>query len=523
MPAATFDPASARHSLFGALVDAARRNGRRSIILEDPERSPLTYDRLLIACMALGRKLAVGTERGERVGVMLPSIQAAVVTMFGLSARGRVPAMLNFTAGIKNLRSACETGEVRTIVTARRFVEQAKLDEVIEALREGGRRIVYLEDVRASLTSLDKLIAVAESRVPGLVHSRYGVRPDDPAVILFTSGTEGQPKGVVLTGANLASNALQIGAHAVGALTRADILFNPLPIFHAFGLTAGLLVGLLNGMKVVLYPSPLHAKQVPKLIGETGATILFSTDTFLQSYARAADPGDLTRVRYVIAGAERVKDATRALWDAFGATILEGYGATECSPIISVNLPEQHKPGSVGRLLPAIETRIEPVAGISEGGRLSVRGPNVMAGILHHGGPGAIEPPPGGWHDTGDIVDIDADGYLFIKGRAKRFAKIGGEMISLAALDALAADLWPEHQHVVVSLPDPRKGEQLVLVTDKLGAERDALRAHAKAQGFSELWAPRAVLVVETVPLLGSGKIDFVAAGEMAQAARVEP
>ena len=207
----------------------------------------------------------------------------------------------------------------------------------------------------------------------------------------------------------------------------------------------------------MLYPSPLHYRQIPKLIAGTRATILLATDTFLQGYARAADPDDLASVRYVIAGAERVKDETRKLWERHGTVILEGYGATECSPVIACSLPDRNRPARSDRFLPGIEWRLEPVEGIHEGGRLSVRGPNVMRGYLDPEAPGGIDPPEDGWHDMGDIVSVD-DGMVRILGRAKRFAKVGGEMISLAAIEAVAQGLWPEFNHVVVALPDPAQG-----------------------------------------------------------------
>jgi acyl-[acyl-carrier-protein]-phospholipid O-acyltransferase/long-chain-fatty-acid--[acyl-carrier-protein] ligase len=274
----------------------------------------------------------------------------------------------------------------------------------------------------------------------------------------------------------------------------------------------------LNGIKAVLYPSPLHYRQVPKLIGATKATILLATDTFLQGYARAAEAGDLNSVRYVIAGAERVKDETRRLWDRFGTTILEGYGATECSPVIACNLPQRGRPGTVGPFLPAIAWRLDPVEGIDEGGRLSVHGPNVMLGYLDPEAPGGLARPPDGWHDTGDIVAVE-DGLVTIRGRAKRFAKIGGEMVSLAAVEAMVQSLWPAGSHVAVALPDARKGEQIVLATDFSAADREALAAHAKAQGFPELWLPKAVLVT-AIPVLGNGKVDYAGTAAMAKALR---
>jgi acyl-[acyl-carrier-protein]-phospholipid O-acyltransferase/long-chain-fatty-acid--[acyl-carrier-protein] ligase len=513
-----FDEAGARITLFSALLQAVSRHGKARIALEDPERKPLSYGNLVLGALVLGRKLAALTQEREHVGMLLPNVQAMAVTFFGLTAFGRVPALLNFTAGVKNLRAAGELAELKVIVTSRRFVEQAKLDDELEALGEG-RRIVYLEDVRKQITSLDKAIGALSSLVPGFVHRRYAAPPDDPAVLLFTSGTEGKPKGVALSHANLVSNARQIFALAAGFLSERDIVMNPLPAFHSFGLTAGMLMPLLSGMKVVLYPSPLHYKQVPKLIGETGCTFLFATDTFLQGYARAADPTDLKSVRYVVAGAERVKPETRRMWEPYGTTILEGYGCTECSPVLACNTPIATRDGSVGRLLPGIEARLEPVEGIHEGGKLCVRGPNIMAGYLSVDRPGVIVPPEGGWHDTGDIVTLD-DGFVVIKGRAKRFAKLGGEMVSLAAVESMISGLWPDQNHVVVALPDARKGEQLVLVTEKPNAERSVLQETAKAQGFPELWVPRAILVTNSIPVLGSGKIDYAATLELARSRR---
>ncbi|MGL5117478.1 MAG: AMP-binding protein, partial [Beijerinckiaceae bacterium] len=327
-------------------------------------------------------------------------------------------------------------------------------------------------------------------------------------------------KGVVLTHGNILANTRQIFAHGVDILKPEDIVMNPLPVFHSYGLTAGFMLGVLHGMKVVLYPSPLHYREVPRLVGKTKATILFGTDTFLVGYARAADKDDLKSVRFVITGAERVKEETRRLWDPFGTTILEGYGCTECSPVLACNTPAMMKNGTVGRLLPGLNWRLEPVPGIEEGGKLMVQGPNIMAGYMLADRPGIVVPPDGGWHDTGDICTMDDDGCLAIRGRAKRFAKLGGEMVSLAAIETMVADLWPGVNHVAVSLPDPRKGEQIVLVTERGDADRAALSAHAKANGFPELWVPRAILVLEQIPVLGSGKIDYAATQEEAASKR---
>ncbi len=521
-----FDAAAANTTLFGALLDGIAANGAKRIALEDVERQPITYGRLVLAAMVLGQALARETRRSETVGVLLPNVAGLAVLVFGLNAFGRVPALLNFSAGLKNLRSAIATGTIRRVITSRRFVAMSNLGDAVKALAEmevaPGKKlaITYLEDVRKAIGVKDKIQGAIRAKFARRVHRRYALAPNQPAVVLFTSGTEGAPKGVVLTNANLVANARQIFAHADGFLSRDEIVMNPLPLFHSYGLTAGTLMPLLSGMKVVLYPSPLHYKEIPKLIGATKATVLFATDTFLQGYARSADPEDLKTVRYVIAGAEKIKDQTRALWAPYGTTILEGYGATECAPVLACSLPSATKPGSVGPLLPGVEARLEPVPGIDAGGRLIVRGPNVMAGYLLADKPGVLVPVRDGWHDTGDIVDIDADGLVSIKGRAKRFAKIGGEMISLAAVEAMIAGIWPENNSVVLSVPDARKGEQLMLVTDRPGADRAALLVAARAEGVPELWVPRSVLVVAQIPVLASGKVDFVATSELLSATR---
>ena len=507
-----FDPADAHRSVFDALLDAAHRHGPKKPILEDQERRPLSYTDLIRASFALGRKLAAQSRRGERVGVLLPSSSAAVVTFFGLHAFGRIPAMLNFTAGIRNLRAAAKLAGMRRVLTSHRFVEQGKLHDLVDAL-ENTCEITYLEEVRASIGALARVFALAASLAPR--RFRAVVSPDDPAVILFTSGSFGAPRGVALSHANLIANVAQIAAHI--ELDPDWVLFNPLPVFHCFGLTGGVLLPLLTGMKAFEYPSPLHVKLIPPLIKASGASILLATDTFLNQYARAADAGELSGLKFIVCGAEKVRDETHNLIaERFGAIpVLEGYGATEAAPVIAVNTPIDNRRGTVGGLLPGIETRIEPVDGIARGGRLLVRGPNIMSGYLNDSG--GVEPPDGGWHDTGDVVEMTADGWITILGRVKRFAKIGGEMVSLTAAEDLAAAVWPHARHAVISMPDPRKGERLVLVTDRPDADAAQLVAHAQAMGVAELTVPRRIVKVAEIPVLGTGKTDYVAIQRMAE------
>ena len=371
---------------------------------------------------------------------------------------------------------------------------------------------MYLEDIRARITTADKLRGLAAGSAP-----RVARLPNDPAAILFTSGSEGTPKGVVLSHANILANIAQ-------CLSRVDAngedrVFNALPVFHSFGLTAGMLMPIIGGIPLYMYPTPLHYRIIPELVYDTGATIMFATDTFLNGYARAAHPYDFAKVRFIMAGAEAIKERTRQLYmNRFGVRILEGYGVTETAPVLAMNTLIANRPGTVGRLSPLMSHELLPVPGIEEGGRLRVRGPNVMLGYYRAENPGVLEAPADGWHDTGDIVTIDRDGYITIKGRAKRFAKIGGEMVSLSAVEALAAEAWPATITVAVALPDPRKGERVVLLTTDTKATREQFQVTARAAGATELSTPAEIIAVGSIPLLGSGKPDYVAALELAKA-----
>ncbi|MGJ0238843.1 acyl-[ACP]--phospholipid O-acyltransferase [Novosphingobium fluoreni] len=510
-----FDTSHTDSTLFAALCEARHLHGGGSAVVEDTKREPLSYDRLILASELLGEQLAYGTRPAENVGVLLPNVAGVAVAFFGLQAEGRVPAMLNFTAGQANLLSACETACIRTVVTAHAFVEQAKLGEIVSALEADGRQIVYLEDVAKRIGTGAKLWKLLTKLGAVNRHKARRISPEAPAVVLFTSGSEGTPKGVVLTHRNLLSNCAQLAARV--DFNPADIVLNALPVFHSFGLTGGTLLPLFNGVKTVLYPSPLHYRIVPALAYDANATIMFGTDTFLAGYARMAHSYDFYSLRYIFAGAERVRDETRKAYaDKFGLRILEGYGATEAGPVIAVNTPMHFKAGTVGRLLPAIDQKLEPVEGIDEGGRLFIRGPNVMAGYLLASDPGTLQPPEGGWHDTGDIVTIDDEGFIAIKGRAKRFAKIGGEMVSLPAVEGYAAKVFPDAENAVVTRPDPKKGEQLVLFTTAKGAEGKALLSWGKANGVTELMLPRDVRVVDALPVLGTGKLDYVTMTKLA-------
>ncbi|HET7084396.1 MAG TPA: AMP-binding protein [Rhizomicrobium sp.] len=511
-----FDPARLQGTVFQALAQARREHGAGTIALVDGDERCFTYDQIILASFALGSALKKGTRAGECVGVMLPTGAAAALSFFALSAYGRVPTMLNFTSGLSGLKSALATAQVRRVITARRLVEVAGLHDVVAGLKtDSGADIVYLEDVRQSLSLADKLTAAAGRLAPGFFAAKS--RASDPAVILFTSGTEGEPKGVALSHENLLANVAQARAHF--DFYASDTLLNPLPVFHCFGLTVGTLLPLMIGVRIVTHPTPLQPKEIVRRIRRHNATIVISTDTFINQYARASEPGDLDSLRMAVCGAERLRDETRAfLRKKSPVQLLEGYGVTETAPVVAANQPDANHPGTVGRMLPGMETRLEPVEGISGAGRLFVRGPNVMLGYIRPDAPGKIVPPKDGWHDTGDIVAIDDEGFLAIRGRLKRFAKIGGEAVSLAVVENIATALWPDNAHAAVAVPDGRKGEQIVLVTNARDASRVDMVGWAQNHGVAELALPRRLVLVDAIPVLATGKTDYVSVQKMAEA-----
>jgi acyl-[acyl-carrier-protein]-phospholipid O-acyltransferase/long-chain-fatty-acid--[acyl-carrier-protein] ligase len=495
---------SIERTVFEALIEAAEIHGMSRVAVEDPLAGTLSYRKLLLGARILGEKLMPFAPEGAPIGLMLPNANGAAVTLMALMSAGRVPAMINFTAGVSNVLAACKASKVDTILTSRAFIEKGRLEPLIAGLSPA-IKIVYLDDIRPTITLGDKLRGMWNAKKP-LVERK----PGDWAAILFTSGSEGTPKGVVLSHRNMLANAAQAAARI--DFGRQDKVFNVLPVFHSFGLTVGLVLPLVSGVRIYLYPSPLHYRIVPELIYGVNATIMFGTDTFLNGYARAAHAYDFRSLRYILAGAEPVKESTRRTYlEKFGLRILEGYGVTETAPALALNTPMFNKFGTVGRMLPGMEARLDKVEGVDEGGRLFVKGPNVMLGYLRVENPGVLEPPPDGWHDTGDIVTIDKQGFIAIKGRAKRFAKIAGEMVSFAAVEAIAGELWPDALSAVGSVPDPRKGERLILMTQKKDPTRSEFQAFARSRGATELMVPAEIVYMEKMPVLGTGKIDNMA------------
>lgn len=503
-------------TLFDALIEASRTYGSGFEIAEDINRDPNSYRRLIMRSFILGRYIAGKTSPGEHIGILLPTSLGALVSFMGLHSQNRIPAMLNFSLGIQSLKHCLNLGRIRVILTSRKFMEMGRLENIIETLKTT-HHVVFLEDVIQELGILDKVLGMIKSFAPSLsYHSiRKKTSPEDGAVILFTSGSEGLPKGVVLSHRNVLSNCLQLRSYI--DLHHHDVLLNVLPMFHSFGLV-GSLLPILSGIRVFLYPSPLHYRLIPAIAYDIDATLFFATDTFLSKYAKVAHPYDFYSIRYIFAGAEKLKDETRQVWlNKFGLNIFEGYGCTETSPALCVNTRMYNRPGSVGRFIPDIHIHLEKVPGIDEGGRLHVRGPNIMKGYLdpETGNLKPVESSCGkGWYDTGDIVTIDDEGFVKIQGRAKRFAKIGGEMISLVAIEDQLFKFFPEAQHAVFAHPDDRKGEQISLLTTQ-EMDRSTLVKKLKEQGLAEVMFPRRIFHVDKIPLLATGKVDFQGAQQI--------
>ncbi len=499
-----------KRCLYDSLLDAIDTFGRRRKVLEDLNQIEYNYGQLLKMTLGLGRLCAKVTAADTCVGILLPNLATTVCLLLGLSMQRRIPAMLNYTAGSDGLQSACTAACIKVIITSRKFIETATLGTQVAALRNV--QILYLEDLRSRFGLIDKLWLLGYA----LWFPRRLTQPQDTtaaALVLFTSGSEGKPKGVVLSHHALLANIAQV--RAVIDFSVDDKVLNALPIFHSFGLTAGALLPLFSGARLLLYPTPLHYRVIPEVAYDKNCTVLYGTSTFLSNYGRFAHPYDFYRVRYVIAGAEKLSAAVRELWfDKFGLRILEGYGATETAPVLAVNTPTAYRSGSVGQLLPAIEAKVLPVPGITDGGLLHVKGPNVMNGYFRVDHPGLLEPPQSaagaGWYNTGDVVAIDTDGFVHIRGRVKRFAKIAGEMVALETVETLAGITSPAYAHAAATQPDAQRGECIVLFSTDTALDRERLQRTAREKGYADLSVPRKIVHRPELPLLGTGKIDYV-------------
>ena len=505
-------------TLFEAFLDAIDAFDSSYKLIEDMNEVEETYQALLKKSLALGRIACKVSVPNEAVGVLMPNVTNTVALILGMSAFNRIPALLNYTSGTAGMQNACIAANVKTVISSRKFIETAKLENEIAHLVD--LNIVYLEDLRAQFNVLDRAWLMGYA----LHYPRVAMevsQPDQPAVILFTSGSEGKPKGVVHSHQSILANIAQI--MAIIDFNPTDKFMMVLPIFHAFGFT-GTLLPIFNGIKILVFPSPLQYKVIPEVIYDRGCTVLFSTSTFLGNYAKFAHPYDFYKLRLVIAGAEKLNEEVRKTYSyKFGIRILEGYGTTECAPVVSANSAMANLNGSVGQFVPGLEHKLENIPGIEDGGLLHVRGENVMMGYYLFDAPGVLQPPStdfgAGWYNTGDIVQVDTQGFIHIKGRVKRFAKIAGEMVSLEVVEKIASTAAPEQQHAASTQTDVQRGETIVLFTTDAGLKREDLQIVAKNLKLPEIAIARKIIHIAELPLLGTGKTDYVTLKQMAESA----
>jgi acyl-[acyl-carrier-protein]-phospholipid O-acyltransferase / long-chain-fatty-acid--[acyl-carrier-protein] ligase len=501
--------------LFDALCDARQSYAQNEFgpsrpILADPNQAAMTYSVLIrdiIACALM--HLGMG-QSGERVGILLPNSVSAVRLIFAAFAVGKVPVMLQYATGMDGLTHQLRLTGVKQVYTAARFLKALKWSDLPQSLDKLGVKTILLDSHPNKPSGLTLLRAFFWSSCPRLYHAGCSKTADGQALLLFTSGSEGLPKAVVLSHANLLASQVQLNAAI--SFSPEDKVFHALPLFHVLGLCTATLVPLLSGIPVFLYPVALHYRRIVQMIKQQKSTILFGTDALLMGYAAAASKVDYNSLRYVFSGADALQKRTVDYYRSrFQLTIYEGYGATETSGPIAVNTPDHHLLGSVGQLLPGLNAQWHKVTGCRDAAHLFVSGPNVMLGYVDAKDPKKISSLVGGWYQTGDLAVIDQSGFIKLKGRLKRFIKVGGEMISLSSIESYALDLWPDHHHVAIARRHDQHKAFVLLFSSCATASKTAWRIYAQEKKIAPLYWPKRIHCVDQMPLLASGKVDFAA------------
>ena len=498
--------------LHHCFIEVAKKFEKKLGIRDFSTGKELTYGRALIAAILLSR-IFRKLDRGF-IGVMIPTSLGCILVKNGILMSGRTPVMINYSTGAEqNARYAQNKCAFKTIITSKALLEKIECPYV-----EG---MIYIEDIMAGITGLQKVIAALISKLPVALIKKliHGGQPGDTAVVLFTSGSEKDPKAVQLTHRNIVANIESVTP--IFEFKSDDIFMCTLPLFHVFGMTTNLWLPVYHGMTLLTYANPLDFKKICTIVREEKATFLVGTPAFFWGYLRKSEPGDFDSLRIALAGADKCPDALR---DGFKAkhniTLLEGYGATECSPVISANTPEFNRPGSVGKPIPGVQVRIENYqtgepCGAGEDGRILIKGDNVMKGYFDDFEETTMH-IRGGWYDTGDMGNIDEDGYLWHVGRLKRFVKIGGEMVSLVKIEDVLEKTLPEDvECCVVEVPDSVKGAKIVAVVTAQLDEKATLKKMATQ--LPQIALPKTFLVIENLPKMGSGKIDFRTITELAR------
>lgn len=488
-------------NLWQMLIDAKKLFGRRHVIIEDYQHKPEKYGRFTLKAAIIGHSIK-SKMRQQWVGILLPNSIGFAATIFGLWSQNKSVLLLNFSMAAKALVQTIEPIGLKQIVTSKAFITHQKLEPLIDALEKKGIQVLFIDDMKISAWS--KIVGVIRSWGWSLTDTDVHA----PALALLSSGSEKTPKTIILTHKNLSAQITQ--AHTSIDLHARDVLFNTLPAFHAFGLSIGMLVPMLCGVRSFQYPNPLHYRLIPELIYGCDATILLGTNTFLREYAKTAHSYDFYNIRYVFSGGEKLQPSVFEEWiKRFAIVVLEGYGTTEASPLVSINNRMYHKIGTVGKLIPDMQAKIVPVEGIDQGGELYLKGPNIMAGYATSLTPLKLQHLEDGWYPTGDIASIDDMGFISIHGRKRRFAKISGEMVSLEAIEKTICQYLPDETHAVVAIKDIKKGEALVLVTTDASITARKLRKLIPIDELNNMMTPKKVIHMVDLPKLATGKVNY--------------
>ncbi len=522
-------------SLGDTLVKTCRKNWSKEC-MSDSTGKRLTFGKTLIAAVGLADKIVDQTASQQNIGIFLPSSVAGALANYAVALLGKTSVNLSYTASPEDRAYMIETAEIKTVITSTAFLE--KLDIQPDTMPG----VVLMEDLIGGFTGKDKRNAFLKARfLPKrkLANVTGDFDPDDTATILFSSGSSGRPKGVQLTHLNIQGDIE--GALTVFRVYKGDKLCGILPFFHAFGLSCTMWLPLVAGVPACFVPNPLDGKLVGQTLREEKATLLFATPTFLLNYYRRCDAEDFATVRFIVAGAEKLKTKLADSFDKkFGIRPCEGYGATECSPLVSFNVPDANvgggrqigtKQGTVGHTIPGMAVKVldpetnEPIEQ-GEPGLLFVKGPNVMAGYLNLPEKTA-EVLADGWYNTGDLVTIDVEGFVTIRDRLSRFSKIGGEMVPHMTIEEVCMTGLGTHEPIlaVTSVPDEKKGEQIVILYEREKVDIDVLQRILSESDMPKLYIPRYdnLIAVDQIPHLGSGKLDMMKLRQMALKAKKAP
>lgn len=485
-------------------IKVAKKNPSKIAFIDKGTGKNITYSEALIATLILSNKFNKFKE--GFLGIMLPTSSGCSLAFLATLMCGKTPVMINYSTGAEdNVKFAQKKCNFKTVITSKKLLEKAGCP-VLEGM-------IFLEDIVNEISNKDKLITALLSKMPAkiLLNKVYKGDINDTAVILFTSGSEKEPKAVQLSHKNISSNILSF--IKIFPLSEKDIMLANLPFFHIFGLTVNLLTPLHFGMTIITYPNPIEYKTIVEIIKKEKPTIMVGTPSFLFGYLKASNTGDFDSLRFVISGADKCPDILREGYlNKHNIIIYEGYGTTETSPVISVNTPTNNKPGSVGKVIPDVKVKIENYetgeeCKPNEIGKILVKGNLVMKGYLDDMEQTSLR-IRGGWYDTGDMGYLDEDGFLWHCGRLMRFVKIGGEMVSLVNVESVLEKYLPQGvECCVVELPDARKGARIVVATTRAVDEKEILKKMSRE--LPNIALPKSFIVLEELPKMGSGKIDF--------------